>query len=214
MWSRFLRIVSECDRFVEILHHQRWRPNLRFHFRQKLLVILHYSKSFKWMRSNQNTWKMYKIIQEFLKRFCGWVKPHSSESSVRNCSRLGRLGDWEYVSLVLNTLHNTSILDGACQHSWRGRCGYKVILCCESSVTVQRSGGGHTSEGIILTFLKVYKPSLKLSKHKQRKRVLTTVEITSHVEVVMWETLISTRSLHEAIFKYQKNYPKFRVFFT
>ena len=157
---------------------------------------------------------MYKIIQEFLKRFCGWAKPHSSESSVRNCSRLGRLGDWEYVSLVLNTMHNTSILDGACQHSWRGRCGYKVILCCESSVTVQRSGGGHTSEGIILTFLKVYKPSLKLSKHKQRKRVLTTVEITSHAEVVMWETLISTRSLHEAIFKYQKNYPKFRVFFT
>ena len=24
------------------------------------------------MRSNQNTWKMYKIIQEVLKRFCGY----------------------------------------------------------------------------------------------------------------------------------------------
>ena len=36
--------------------------NLRFHYTQKLLVILHYSKRFKWMRSNQNTGKKYKII--------------------------------------------------------------------------------------------------------------------------------------------------------
>ena len=46
-----------------ILHHQRWCPNFNiFHRRQKLLVILQYSKSFKWIRSNQNTGKMYKII--------------------------------------------------------------------------------------------------------------------------------------------------------
>ena len=36
--------------------------NLRFHCRQKLLVILHYSKRVKWMRSNQNTGKKYTII--------------------------------------------------------------------------------------------------------------------------------------------------------
>jgi len=32
-----------------------------FHCRQKLRVIHRYSKSFKWMRSNQNTGKMYMI---------------------------------------------------------------------------------------------------------------------------------------------------------
>ena len=46
-----------------ILHHQRWCPNFNiFHCRQKLLVILQYSESFKWTRSNQNTGNMYKII--------------------------------------------------------------------------------------------------------------------------------------------------------
>ena len=66
----FLRMASEfstsqkTDYFVEILYHQRWWPNLLFHCRQKLLVILHYSKSLKLekMRSNKNTKKMYQII--------------------------------------------------------------------------------------------------------------------------------------------------------
>ena len=33
-----------------MLHHQRWCPNLRYHCRQKLFSIFHYSKSFKWIR--------------------------------------------------------------------------------------------------------------------------------------------------------------------
>ena len=41
---------------------RKYCSNIRFHCRQKLLVILHYSKSFKWIRSNQNTRRMYKII--------------------------------------------------------------------------------------------------------------------------------------------------------
>ena len=45
-----------------ILHHQGWCPNFNIYCRQKLLAILQYSKSFKWIRSNQNTGKMYKII--------------------------------------------------------------------------------------------------------------------------------------------------------
>ena len=82
--SCFLRMASDCSILqktepaivsLKILHQQRWHPNLQFHCRQKLLVILHYSKTFKWMRSNQNTGKMYKIIEKFLKRFCGWAKP-------------------------------------------------------------------------------------------------------------------------------------------
>ena len=41
-----------------ILHHQGWCPNFNiFYCRQKLLAILQYSKSFKWIRSNQNTGK-------------------------------------------------------------------------------------------------------------------------------------------------------------
>ena len=39
-----------CDHFIGNLHHQWWRPNPWFHCRQKLLAILPYSKSFKWIR--------------------------------------------------------------------------------------------------------------------------------------------------------------------
>ena len=45
----------------KILYHQRWRTNVPFHSIKKLCVIPRYSKSFKWMRSNQNTGKMYTI---------------------------------------------------------------------------------------------------------------------------------------------------------
>ena len=69
--SHFLGMASECSTSQKLSlrsFHRKYctikdrRPNLRFHCRQKLLVILHYSKRFKWMRSNQNTGKMYKII--------------------------------------------------------------------------------------------------------------------------------------------------------
>ena len=57
------------DRFVENTAPWKMGPKLTISLQTKLLVILHYSKSFKCRRSNQNTGKMYKIIWEFLKRF-------------------------------------------------------------------------------------------------------------------------------------------------
>ena len=70
--SCFLRMASELN---EVLHKNlspfcrkyctiKVAPCLLFHCRQKLLVILHYSKHFKLkqMRNNQNMRKMYKII--------------------------------------------------------------------------------------------------------------------------------------------------------
>ena len=75
----FLRIASECSTspkktepaivLWKVLHHQRWCTILQFHCRQKLLVIIHYSKSFKWMRSNQNTGKCIKTYKNFSREF-------------------------------------------------------------------------------------------------------------------------------------------------
>ena len=48
---------------------RKYRPNLWFQCRQKLLVIHHYSKSFKWMRSKQKTGKMYKLYKNFWEDF-------------------------------------------------------------------------------------------------------------------------------------------------
>ena len=98
----------------KILHHQRWRPHLRFHCRQNLLVTLHYSKSFKWMRSNRNTGKMYKIIYTRIFEKILWL---SKTSLVRRatfevifrpyeivvvCRRLGQPDDWEYMDPCCN----------------------------------------------------------------------------------------------------------------
>ena len=69
-------------------------PNLLFHSIQKMRVFLHYSKSFKWMRSNQNTGKMYTI--KFLKRFCGWAELYSSKGRLFGVILIVRVRLWSY----------------------------------------------------------------------------------------------------------------------
>ena len=61
-----------------------------------ILKIVHW----KWMRSYQITGKMYKNIKEFLKSFCAWAKPHSSE---------GRL--WSYLNIVHMRLYLSGMTD-------------------------------------------------------------------------------------------------------
>ena len=96
----------------KILYHQRWRTNVPFHSIQKLCVILKVLSGWEVIRTQVKINVHNKIIWEFLERFCGWVKPHSSkgwllelfQSSMQDCIRLGRLNDCEYGSLI-NQIH-------------------------------------------------------------------------------------------------------------
>ena len=101
----------------KILYHQRWRTNLPFHSIKKLCVILRYSKSFKWMRSNQNTGKMYTIksYKNFWKDFVveqNLTHPKDDYWSLFNrpCKIVVVWDDWTTSNVESNSL----------QYIWKG----------------------------------------------------------------------------------------------
>ena len=84
--THFLQMVSECstsqksEPFEENAEPSKMASKFMISLQTKAACYSPFSKSFKWIREVIRTQgKRIKTYNNFLKRFCGWEKPHSSE---------------------------------------------------------------------------------------------------------------------------------------